>query len=65
MGIMFLLSPVQEGCGENEVGLAEGYHEDTEHISCNKRLWELSLFIQVKRRIKSNLIVLYSCLKGC
>ncbi|KAK4829720.1 hypothetical protein QYF61_006181 [Mycteria americana] len=29
---------VQEGCGENEVGLAEGYQEDTAHMSCNKRL---------------------------
>ena len=55
---MFLLSPFQEGCGENEVGLEEGYEEDTEHMSCNKRLWEINLFIKVKRRIKSNLIVI-------
>ena len=58
MVIMFLLSPFQEGCGENEVGLEEGYEEDTEHMSCNKRLWEINLFIKVKRRIKSNLIVI-------
>lgn len=48
---MFLLSLVQEERGENEAGLAEGYQEDTEHI-CYKTLWELSLFIQVKRKAK-------------
>lgn len=53
-----LLALVQEGHRESEVYVAEVYQEDTDHISCNRRLQEISLFLQAKRRIKSNLIQL-------